>query len=78
VNRSTFLDPVPVRFPRETKRRLKLAQRRFNLNASEIIRRAVEQKLPEWESSGMIVLEGRVPEEDRNTARGQGRTRGRT
>jgi predicted DNA-binding protein len=55
---------VPVRFPPETKRRLKQAQRRFNLNASEIIRRAVEQKLPEWESSGMIVLEGRAREGD--------------
>jgi hypothetical protein len=68
VNRSPFLDPVPVRFPPETKRRLKLAQRRFNLNASEIIRRAVEQKLPEWESSGMIVLEGRPREEQAEKA----------
>ena len=73
MNRTTFLDPVPVRFPPETKRRLKSAQRRFNLNASEIIRRAVEQKLPEWESSGMIVLEGRARKEDRAAAPGQGR-----
>ena len=75
MNRTAFLDPVPVRFPPETKRRLKQAQRRFNLNASEIIRRAVEQKLPEWESSGKIVLEGRAREADQDTIPGQRRIR---
>ena len=34
-----------------------MTARRFGLNASAIIRQAVEQKLPEWEKSGVLIIE---------------------
>jgi predicted DNA-binding protein len=57
MKRDALLTPVPVRFPRKTKRQLILTARRFGLNASAIIRQAVEQKLPEWEKSGVLIIE---------------------
>ena len=52
-----MLRPVPVRFSPADKRRLENVARRFRLNSSEIIRRAVEKALPEWESRGVFIIE---------------------
>lgn len=56
MKREALLDPVPVRFSGDTKRRLAKTAKRFGLNSSEIIRRAVENKLPEWESSEVLTI----------------------
>ena len=52
-----MLRPVPVRFSPDSKRRLEKVARRFQLNSSEVIRRAVEKALPEWESRGVFIIE---------------------
>lgn len=51
-----LLDPVPVRFRPDSKRRLMDASKRFKLPESEIVRRAVDAKLPEWERDGVIII----------------------
>lgn len=56
MKKETLLDPVPVRFSGETKKRLAKTAKRFGLNSSEMIRRAVEHKLPEWETSEVLVI----------------------
>lgn len=52
-----MLRPVPVRFTLAYKQRLARVARRFNLNTSEVIRRAVEKSLPEWESRGVFIIQ---------------------
>jgi predicted DNA-binding protein len=56
MKRDALLNPVPVRFPKQTRKRLLSTAQRFGLNASEIIRQAVDQKLPEWEKDGVLVI----------------------
>ena len=58
VNSQPLLNPVPVRFPEVTRARIHRAAKRFSLNASDIIRQAVERQLPEWERSGVLVIKG--------------------
>lgn len=50
------LKPIPVRFTERSKQRIGRAARKFNLPASEIIRQAVEQQLPEWEERGSLTI----------------------
>lgn len=53
--------PVPVRFPINTRKRILRASKRFGIGASEIIRQAVERQLPEWEKSGLVLVEAQSP-----------------
>ena len=63
MNSNALLKPVPVRFPEATRDRIRLASKRFNLKASEIIRQAVDSQLPEWERSGVLTIQGRTSTE---------------
>ena len=56
VNIEKLLTPVPVRFRPEIKNRLTRVSRRFHLTPSEIIRRAVDSKLPEWERGNVMLV----------------------
>lgn len=50
-------NPVSVRFPAGIEARLSLVSRRYQIKKSEVVRRALEQKLPEWENGNRIVIE---------------------
>jgi predicted DNA-binding protein len=52
--------PISCRFRVETKKRLAGVARRLRLRPCEIIRRAVEQQLPDWERDGRIVTAARA------------------
>ena len=56
MNSRALSTPVPVRFSRDVKDRICAAAERFGMTASDIVRRAVEKKLPEWERDGVIVI----------------------
>ena len=47
--------PTNVRFDISTKRRLILLGDRMHLTASDIIRLAVAEKLPTWETDGVTI-----------------------
>ena len=57
MNSERLLDPVPIRFSDRTKARVRKVARRFGLKDAEIVRRAVVKALPEWEQSGVLVIE---------------------
>ena len=50
-------NPVSIRFSRHIETRLGTVSRKYNLKKSEVVRRALEQKLPEWENGNRMVLE---------------------
>ena len=56
MSREKLIDPTQVRFPKTLKSRLDDAAKRFGFPASELVRRAVEMKLPEWEQTGEFVV----------------------
>jgi predicted DNA-binding protein len=51
-----LLNPVPVRFPETMDLELRTLAKTFGIPVAELIRRAVEAKLPEWEAAGQIVI----------------------
>lgn len=53
---ANLLKPTPVRFHEETSAKLKMTSRRFRLKPAELIRRAVDQKLDEWEAQGTLTI----------------------
>lgn len=55
MNSNVLLSPVPIRFTKAQRHRIKVVARRFGLKPSQIIRQAVETKLTDWESGGMII-----------------------
>jgi len=57
-------DPIPVRFTSRTKRRLNALAKRFGLNASQIVRQAVESRLPDWEAGNLVI----TPKSERELA----------
>ena len=48
--------PTPVRLHKGTSAKLKQTASRFRLKPAELIRRAVDQKLDEWESNGTMTI----------------------
>lgn len=48
--------PTTVRFKPETSRRLDRLAKRFGLNCADLIRQAVDQKVSEWEKTGVVLV----------------------
>jgi predicted DNA-binding protein len=59
MNRDALLEPVPIRFSSTTKKRVEATAKRFGLKSSELVRRAVESKLPQWELEGVLIIEAK-------------------
>ena len=55
-----LLKPVPIRFSKRTKDKVRSASRRFGLPASEIVRQAVENQLPIWETAGYLTINSKA------------------
>jgi len=58
MDSTPLLDPVPVRFTPESKNRLSRIARSMGLKPSELIRRAVDKNLTEWERTGVLIIKG--------------------
>lgn len=56
MKRAPLQHPTQVRLPKPLKTRLSEASERFGLPSSELIRRALEWKLPEWEQTGDLLI----------------------
>ena len=48
--------PTQVRFPQDLKVRLDKTARKFRVPASELVRRATEGMLPEWEAGSPLII----------------------
>lgn len=51
-----LLKPVSIRFPKVLKARLGVVSKKFRIKECEVVRRAVEHKLPEWEAGQQMVI----------------------
>ena len=61
MKRDALQQPTQVRLPADLKARLSTAAEQFGLTASELIRRAIEYKLPDWEQSGVLQIKAHDP-----------------
>jgi hypothetical protein len=58
MDSTPLLDPVPVRFTPESKQRLVRIAKSMGLKPCELVRRAVDKNLTEWESTGVLIIRG--------------------
>ena len=56
VSDKQLLNPVSIRFSKPLKLRLGIVSKKFQIKEAEVVRRALEFKLPEWEASQEMVI----------------------
>ena len=50
-------NPITIRFSGPLDTRLGFVSRKYKIKKSEVVRRALEHKLPDWENGNRLVLE---------------------